>query len=144
MLRHYQFPIKGSYYYSAELAFKQQLLKVGTSLYLKPETDNVYDGNALQIWTHNQTEQGQQGYLIGYVPRKLAALWQPLLHHHPNSHPNYKLTLNRALAKGKQLRLECTITLELNWLKHLQMLSWTLWLRQQHATQLWLRALFHG
>ena len=136
MLRLYRFPIKGSYYYSADLAYQQDLLKVGNLLYLVPEPDNAHDSHALQIWSSTNPEQG---YLIGYVPRQLAYLWQPMF----PLNPNYPVTLSRSLAKGKQLRLECDIALNVHWLKHLHILSWSLWLRQQHTLHSWLHSLFH-
>ena len=142
MSHSYRFPIKGSYYYSADKAFKQQLIKVGNTLYLHPEPNNEHDCYALQIWTH----PNGQGYLIGYVPRQLAKQWRPLLtntHQASNTHsqePSWPIKLCVALARGKQLRLECQIQLNLTWLKHLQTLSWTHWLRQQQTLKWWLNA----
>ena len=132
--RRYRFPIKGSYFYSAQLAHQQRCLKVGSALYLTPEPDNAYDGNALQIWTQKPSEQG---YLIGYVPRQLAKHWQT-----PFTQ-EYQLTLSHVLNKHKQLRLECDIELEHPWLKHLQLLSLTMWIRQQHALQRWFNRWLH-
>lgn len=142
MKHHYRFPIKGSYYYSADQAFEQHLLQVGKPLKLRAEPDNPYDSCALQIWTgpihdQNKTANGY-GYLIGYVPRQLAKRWQPIIH------DSTKLILTRANAKGKLLRLECEIELSVNWLQHLQLISLALWLRQQYTLKTWWRRLFHS
>ncbi|MEA3404225.1 MAG: HIRAN domain-containing protein [Pseudomonadota bacterium] len=145
MQRQYRFPIKGSYYYSAERAFKQQLLTVGQTLTLVAEPDNAYDPYAIQIWYQSETPPIQSkltepsGYLIGYVPRQLAKLLVPVFQHQPD----YQLTLTRAIAKGKLLRLECELAVELSLLQHLQFLLWSFWLRQQHSVQFWLRGSFH-
>lgn len=146
MLRQYRFPIKGSYYYSAELAFNQKLLPTGQSLTLIAEPDNDYDTHAIQIWLQTDLQKGhlhsveQSGYLIGYVPRQLAKLWFPLFQHQPL----YQLTLTKSIAKGKLLRLECTIELNLNLLQHLKCLLWSFWLRQQHNLNFWLRRSFRS
>ena len=142
MKKCYRFPIKGSYYYSADQAFEQQLLQVGKTLNLRAEPDNSYDRHALQIWTgtiKDNSENGDlNGYLIGYVPRQLAKRWRSIMN------DSTTLTLTRANAKGKLLRLECEIELSLNWLQHLQLTSLTLWLRQQYALKGWWRSLFHS
>ncbi|MBN2864541.1 MAG: HIRAN domain-containing protein [Thiotrichales bacterium] len=134
----YRFPIKGSYYYAADKAFTQQLLTVGNTLYLHPEPDNEHDGNALQIWT----QPNAQGYLIGYVPRQLAKHWRTVLTEPVKTarHPPLQIPvrLSLSLAKGKRLRLECEIQLTVNWLKHLQIVSWAHWVRQQQALKWWL------
>lgn len=144
MSHRYRFPIKGSYYYSADQAFKQELLTVGSTLYLHPEPDNEHDCHALQVWTHPNA----QGYLIGYVPRQLAKQWHPILadtNQNSNRHANFHngslpIQLCVALARGKQMRLECQIQLNITWLKHLQTLSWSHWLRQQQTLKWWLNA----
>jgi|GEM_PF-2960218 len=138
MTHRYRFPVKGTYYYSADIAFKQQLLTVGRTLYLHREPDNTHDSHALQIWTHPNA----QGYLIGYVPRQLAKQWQPLFALQDQAFKPQNIALpvqlSLALAKGKRVRLECEIALSFGWLKHLQLLSWTHWLRQQNAVKWWL------
>jgi len=144
MQRQYRFPIKGSYYYSAERAFKQHLLKVGQSLVFVAEPDNAYDVYAIQVWYQIESQPTQpernepSGYLIGYVPRQLAKLWFPAF----QSHPNYQLTLTRSIAKGKLLRLECELNIELTLFQHIQSLLWSFWLRQQHSLTLSLRRWF--
>lgn len=142
MKHRYRFPIKGSYYYSADQAFEQQLLQIGKTLSLRAEPDNSYDYHALQIWTGTIKDSNENddlyGYLIGYVPRQLAKRWHSIIN------DSTTLTLTRANAKGKLLRLECEIELSLNWLQHLQLISLALWLRQQYALKGWWRSLFHS
>lgn len=142
MKHRYRFPIKGSYYYSADQAFEQQLLQIGKTLRLRAEPDNPYDYHALQIWTGTIKDSNENddfyGYLIGYVPRQLAKRWHSIIN------DSTTLTLTRANAKGKLLRLECEIELSLNWLQHLQLISLALWLRQQYALKGWWRSLFHS
>ncbi len=50
MLQSYQLPIKGTFYYAAEIAFDENLLTSNTALQLLPEPDNGYDRYALQIF----------------------------------------------------------------------------------------------
>jgi len=146
MRRRYRFPVKGSYYYSAALAFKQQQLNVGQPLSLVAEPDNAYDPYALQIWHLIDSKPDQvavpppSGYLIGYVPRQLAKLWSPSF----KRTPDYQLTLVYALAKGRLLRLECEVILDLKLLEHLEFFMWSIWLRQQHRLKFWLRSAFHS
>ena len=135
MAQLYRFPIKGSYYYAAQEAFKQQLLTVGATLYIQPEPDNTHDSNALQIWT----QPNKQGYLIGYIPRQLAKHWQPLFAQTSGKKNHLSVRLTRSLAKGKQLRLECEVQLTLSWLQRLHALSWSHWLCQRQRAQWWLR-----
>ncbi len=137
MLRRYRFPIKGSFYYAAEIAYQQHCLPPGQTLFIHSEPDNRYDANALQIWTQPQAA----GYLIGYVPRQLAKLWHPLF---KSSAPQLELQLSKSQAKGKLLRLECEIELNLTWRQHLQFQLWCLWLRQQTAVKHWLAKWRHS
>jgi hypothetical protein len=133
--RQYRFPIKGSYYYSADQAFQQGLLFVGQTLQFKLEPDNAHDSHAMQIMVNPQPEDG---YLLGYLPRQLALYWQPILKDKLQNAPdNTRLTLYKSIAKGKLLRLECACELELNWLQHLHFLWLCFWIRQTHRLKFW-------
>lgn len=46
----FNFRIKGSHYYSAELLTENQILETNQSLKTIPEPQNLVDANALQIW----------------------------------------------------------------------------------------------
>lgn len=133
MLRHYQYPIKGTFYYSAELAWHQQLLTPNTRLKLIAEPDNIYDANAIQIWLADDS------YLLGYVPRQLARLWHPILNH-SNSRQT-QLTL--VVAKGKRLRLECETQLEVTFWQHPLFLLWSLWEKHHYRLRYKLKHLWH-
>ena len=74
MQRRIRFPIKGTYYYAAELAIDMGLLQQGTHLQLRFEPENLYDSYAIQVWLNNsndetlfnnEPERSEQGYLLG-------------------------------------------------------------------------------
>ncbi|MDG6773989.1 HIRAN domain-containing protein [Thiomicrorhabdus sp. ZW0627] len=130
MKRRYRFPVKGSYYYSADEAFYQGLIFNGQTVTFKPEPENPHDKHAMQIWYFAQPDDG---YLLGYLPRQLARYWQPALKRKLQNHPDdIRLTLSKAVARGKLLRLECSCELDFNWLQHLYFLWLSFWIRQTH------------
>lgn len=133
MLRSYEYPIKGTFYYSAELAWQQQLLTPNTQLKLVAEPSNAYDANAIQIWLADDS------YLLGYVPRQLARLWHPFL----NTPSAQTAQLTLALAKGKSLRLECKTQLEVTFWQHPLYLAWSLWIKYHYRWRFRLKHLFH-
>lgn len=59
-----RFPIKGTYYYSAQSARETGIIQVEAQLNLIKEPENEHDPFAIQIWLSKQ--------LLGYVPRQLA------------------------------------------------------------------------
>lgn len=61
------FPIAGWQYYDGDSTLRN--LKVGTVLYLKPEPNNSYDPNAIEIFFKREDQEVK----LGYVPRYLAA-----------------------------------------------------------------------
>jgi hypothetical protein len=82
MLQSYQLPIKGTFYYAAEIAFDENLLTSNTALQLLPEPDNGYDRYALQIFLPTMQDSSNNrvpsievlnadnpGLLLGYVPK---------------------------------------------------------------------------
>ena len=66
------FPIKGTSFYQAQLAWESGWLQPGAPLALILAPDNVYDRHAVQIWLQCPR------VLLGYVPRAQAPLigWQ--------------------------------------------------------------------
>ncbi|PLA75113.1 hypothetical protein CYQ88_02490 [Hydrogenovibrio sp. SC-1] len=63
---HWILPIKGHFYYDAELAEAAGWLVIGQELRLSPESDNPYDSQAIQIYL--PLAQGNPPALIGYIP----------------------------------------------------------------------------
>lgn len=59
-------PIKGSFYYDAELAEAAGWLMIGRELQLRCEPDNPYDSQAVQIFL--PLVHRRQPALIGYIP----------------------------------------------------------------------------
>lgn len=59
-------PVKGSFYYDAELADAAGWLIIGRSLTLRCEPDNPYDTEAVQIFL--PLTLSQKPALIGYIP----------------------------------------------------------------------------
>lgn len=126
MRHHIIFPIKGTYYHEADKAFQMGLLHVDDLLEFKIEAENPHDPNAIQIWVKHSQDLS---YLLGYVPRQLALYWQPLL---KRQNPEYRLSLHKSVARGKLFRLECQLSLKLNWLQRLHFKWLAFWIRQQH------------
>lgn len=63
---HWVLPIKGSFYYDAELAEAAGWLMIGSELQLRCEPDNPYDSQAIQIYL--PLAHRSQPALIGYIP----------------------------------------------------------------------------
>ena len=125
-----QFPIKGTYYYAADLAFTSGWIQPKTQLLLKTEPDNPYDKNAIQIWYNHPTPPSSR-LLIGYVPRALAKQLTPYLKsNHKQGNPLYAQVIHSAKA-GKRIEIDCQIQLSFPWLKQLKMRWLCFWIRQQ-------------
>ena len=152
MVRSLRFPIKGTYYYAANLAIEYDLIHKDTALCFKAEPDNSYDKHAVQIWlatdhTEDQNLQTSEqltpssntdpfttGLLLGYVPRQLA----PLISQQLKS--GYALTpqvIHRA-NRGKIIEIECTAQLHLGWFDNLRVQLLSLWIRRLHKIRIWL------
>ncbi len=63
------FEVKGIYYRDNEAIEAARTLSKGNNLYLEPEPDNPYDGNALKILTENNI-------FIGYVDRDCCKIFK--------------------------------------------------------------------
>ncbi len=144
----YSFPIKGTFYYAADLVLDEDLLSLTTPLKLQAEPDNPYDHHALQIFlptrfkskvadlnsvgTAFQENLGRPGplkagLLLGYVPRSLAsALSQPL-----RRSSAYRLTVTRAARLGKRIEIECLLEIKLPWYRALNLRLLCLWIEQR-------------
>lgn len=117
MQRRIRFPIKGTYYYAAELAIDMDLLQLGSHLQLRFEPENLYDANAIQIWLNNSddkalfnsdSEKSEQGYLLGYVPKSMSRELNKQLHHYSA----YSLDVINLAKFGKSIEIDCVLQLE--------------------------------
>ena len=125
-----QFPIKGTYYYAADLALESDWINPHTQLILKAESDNPYDKNAIQIWCGHPNKPSSE-LLIGYVPRALAKQLAPYLKRvHKQNNPLHAQVIHRAKL-GKQIEIDCQIQLSFSWLNQLKVQWICFWIRQQ-------------
>jgi len=117
MQRRIRFPIKGTYYYAAELAIDSGLLQQGNHLQLRSEPDNPYDRYAMQIWLDHSTDGSQfnseadkseQGYLLRYVPKSMSRELNKQLQHY-NA---YNLDVIHLAKFGKSIEIDCVLQLE--------------------------------
>jgi len=136
MFKTIHFPIKGTFYYAAELAIENDLLPLHAPLIFKAEPDNTYDAYAIQIWcpvtkkTHpsvNDTDKKRNGLLLGYVPRQLAP---SLCHCLKSGYPLNPQVIHRA-KKGKLIEIDCAVELHLPWQQGLKISLINLWIIQQ-------------
>ena len=130
MKRRIQFPIKGAYYYSADMAMDLSLLHQDEPLKFKLEPDNHYDKNAVQIWLpkniptcledNNDKEDivMSHGLLLGYVPRTLA----PKMVFYIQHKDPIELTIKRAARRGKQIEIDCQVTINQAWLPYVRLM----------------------
>lgn len=160
MFKIIHFPIKGTYYYAAELAIENALIQPNTQLKLKPEPDNPYDKHAVQIWlpTHSQkvtdpnpfcpipqldtsdpviqtTQSALTGLLLGYVPRQLA----PFIEEHLNNQSTLNPQVIHKASLGKTIEIDCAVKLKLTRTQSLKLFITSLWVKSIHAIQ----KLFH-
>ena len=129
MLQSYQIPIKGTFYYAAEMAVDENLIDDKTILELRPEPENNYDGYALQIFlptTQNPSNPGKSGLLLGYVPRQLS----PIISRQLKSHCPYSLQVIHRAKLGKRIEIECLLNMQLPWFTALNLLLLTIWVQQ--------------
>lgn len=127
-----QFPIKGSFYYSSNLAYDLDLLKPMTRLVLKAEPDNVYDLFARQVWLPTPLKPAQQiqqnnenteGYLLGYIPKVMTARLDELL----KTHEIKSLKLHSCTRHGQYIELIATLELELSLMNFITLKFLALW-----------------
>ncbi|WP_024850542.1 HIRAN domain-containing protein [Hydrogenovibrio kuenenii] len=112
-------PIKGSYYYSAELADDIGLLQLGSPLQLIAEPDNAQDKNAIQLWLVHFPS-----LLLGYVPRRKARFIGFLLKHQLIQQP---ITLHKINYQDDRLKLQFQLHYSLSW--QLRLIYWLGFLR---------------
>ncbi len=130
MIKTIPFPIKGTFYYAAELALETECLTLNTPLILKPEPDNPYDPNALQIYSPVcPPSETKAQLLLGYVPRALAKQLAPSI----KAGIPYQLSISHFAQKGKQIEIDCQLQLHLSWFLTLKVQLICFWLKQQQA-----------
>ncbi len=117
MQRNLVFPVKGTFYYAADLALDLQLLTKGTALQLHPEPENTYDPYAIQIWLPKQEAESRQNiqpaeddklYLIGYVPKLLSKQLSALLHNGQTD----QLEITHLARHGKFIEIDCRLIIQ--------------------------------
>lgn len=138
MLQNYQFPIKGTFYYAAEIAFDENLLTNNTALKLVAEPDNAYDRHALQIFLPTTQDSANNapsidalntdtpGLLLGYVPRQLS----PIISRQLKVPFTYSLQVIHRARLGKRIEIECLLETHLPWFTALNMRLLTIWVQQ--------------
>ncbi|BCN93895.1 hypothetical protein THMIRHAM_16800 [Thiomicrorhabdus immobilis] len=122
-----QFPIKGTFYYAADMAIELSLLAIDETLRFQLEPENPYDENAVQIWlpkavhayikNHSKQEM-THGLLLGYVPRSLA----PKIASHVQHPESLDLRIKHYAKHGKQIEIDCLVTIDQAWLNYLSLL----------------------
>lgn len=127
MKRSVQFPIKGTFYYAADMAIDLSLLTIGDVLHFQLEPQNPYDNNAVQIWLPKTIQHGVEdqinpvignGLLLGYVPRSLA----PKIGFHIQNQGTLTLRIKHYAKYGKQIEIDCLVTIDQAWLHYLSLL----------------------
>ena len=122
-LRTLHFPIKGCYFYSAQLAYEQNRLFPGQPLTLRPEPTNPYDRYAIQIWC----DHPQHPLMLGYVPRTMS---QSLSQRLERINPHYNIELKQCRQFGNGVEITVQLELEMTWLPYLFMATSALIARQ--------------
>lgn len=121
MQRTLNFPIKGTFYYSADLAMELDMLQQNALLHLVFEPENIYDEFAIQIWLdHSPTEDLKScDYLIGYVPKILSKPFNNLL-------VNYQvksLNVSHLAKHGQFIEVDCRLVIEQPFMKFVYLFS---------------------
>ena len=126
-------PIKGTFYYSAEIAMQAGLLSKNTVITLNPEPENAFDGYAVQIWlpisadknnsqidskSELKTELNEHGLLLGYIPKMLSKRIYNLFSNHFIS----DVHIIHAAQQGKRIEIDCQIIIDQAWLPYLKLL----------------------
>lgn len=139
MVQSYQLPIKGTFYYAAEIAFNENRLTHNTELHLTAEPDNDYDRHALQIFLPTIAESSNNrasgidvlnrdtpGLLLGYIPRQLS----PIISRQLKSPCTYSLQVIHRAKLGKRIEIECLLKMHLPWFTALNLRILTIWVQQ--------------
>jgi len=133
MLYTVQFPIKGTYYYAAELALESDWIVQKTRLILKAEPDNPYDKHAIQIWCAHPDKNSSSELLIGYVPRALAKQLRPYLEIAQKQNALFHAQVIHKAKIGKQIEIDCQLQLSFSWLNKLKIQWLCFWIKQQQV-----------
>lgn len=148
MRKQIQFPVKGTYYYAADLALNEGLIHVNTPLQFIPEPNNAYDSYAIQIWlplpsplpatnTTQMQKQPQSGYLLGYVPKVMSRPVSKALH----ASLTQDLIVAHHAQLGRRIEIDCLVSVEQNlfpylYLATLAYLTKQLYLARRTTTRL--------
>lgn len=140
MHRAIKFPIKGTFYYSAELALDLNLIHNGLILQMRPEPSNKYDTFAIQIWLINPhaEPENNSGLLLGYVPKMMSKNLSKLLTANP---PNQILITEHARL-GKRIEIDCLLEIDLAWLSYVYLSALALFATQLHRFRRFTSKLF--
>ena len=150
MKRRIQFPIKGAFYYSADMAMDLSLLSPDEPLKFQPEPDNVFDRNAVQIWLpksvqacledNNESDDTliTHGLLLGYVPRTLA----PKIAFYIKHQGPLEVTVKHCGRLGKQIEIDCQTTINQAWLQYLNLFIHATIITQLHRLKRFKQRLF--
>lgn len=127
MKKSIRFPIKGTFYYAADIAIDLSMLAPKEPLRFLAEEDNTYDKHAIQIWLPKKLESSypnqtsndpSNGLLLGYVPRSLA----PKMGFYIKHQGNLELKAIHFSKHGKQIEIDCIVTIDQAWLSYLTLL----------------------
>ena len=131
MQRALHFPIKGTFYYSADLAIEMGLLKKHTNLHFVFEPDNAYDPFAIQIWLKHKPSNSLKAaeYLLGYVPRMLTKPLNQLLH----SYQVKNLQVTHLAKHGQFIEIDCKLIIQQPIWQFIYLLSLTKISQHSHA-----------
>ncbi len=130
MIKTIQFPIKGTFYYAAELAIEMQNLSLNVPVKFKREPNNPYDLHAIQIWSsHSVQEDTSSQLLLGYVPRALAKQLSPSM----QAGIQYIPCITHLAQKGKQIEINCQIQVNFSWFITLKIQLICFWIKQQQV-----------
>ncbi len=160
MHRQIKFPIKGTFYYAAELAMEQDLIDPETRLMFIAEPDNCYDQYAIQIWLPSQADtsittnssadastdtHAKPGYLLGYVPRTMSKQLSRILQAQPSleAEPTLDLKVVHRARMGKRIEIDCLLSLEQSLLPYLYLASLSMLSIQLHNLKRFTRNLFN-
>ena len=161
MFKTVRFPIKGTYYYAADLAMESDLIQQDTVLTLKQEPENAYDRHAIQIWLPTDFQPSSNlppplsppsnnpshialnpypGLLLGYVPRLLA----PTIGQYFENFSTLNTQVIHKAKLGKMIEIDCQIELQVNWIQNTQLQLTAFWVRQFYRMQKFLHSLRHS
>jgi len=151
MKRRIQFPVKGAYYYSADMAMDLSLLYPDEPLKFQLEPNNAFDKNAVQIWLpknvqacfedndNNKDSLISHGLLLGYVPRTLA----PKIAFYIKHQGALELTVRHCARLGKQIEIDCQVTINQAWLHYLNLMIHAKIVTQLHRLKRFKQRLFY-